>query len=78
MTEQTKIPLPEDKEGKSSGPTLIERVVRNYDLVKLAPAPIPADLVPPASKRRRYRRADEVVEEAEVTPVPEPVAPSVE
>ncbi|MFO1256465.1 MAG: capsular biosynthesis protein [Sphingomonadaceae bacterium] len=73
MTEQTKIPLPDDDGAKAQGPTLIERVVRNYDLVKLAPAPIPADLVPPAAKRRRYRRADEVVEEAEVTPVPEPV-----
>lgn len=73
MTEQTKIPLPQDDEVKAAGPSLIERVVRNYDLVKLAPAPIPADLVPPASSRRRYRRADEVVEEAEVTPVSEPV-----
>ncbi len=73
MTEQTKIPVPQEGEDKPQGPTLIERVVRNYDLVKLAPAPIPADLVPPPSKRRRYRRADEVVEEAEVAPVVEPV-----
>lgn len=33
MTEQTKIPLPEDEAVKASGPSLIERVVRNYDLV---------------------------------------------
>ena len=73
MTEQTKIPLPDEDVAKAQGPSLIERVVRNYDLVKLAPAPIPADLVPPASARRRYRRADEAAEEAEVTPVNEPV-----
>lgn len=69
MTEQTKIPLPKDEDANSGG-SLIERVVRNYDLVKLAPAPIPEDLIPPVAKRRRYRRADEVVEEAEVSPVP--------
>lgn len=73
MTEQTKIPVPPEDEAKAQGPSLIERVVRNYDLVRLAPAPIPADLVPPASKRRRYRRADEVIEEAEVSPVAEAV-----
>ncbi len=73
MTDQTKIPLPEDGEA-AKGPSLIERVVRNYDLVKLAPAPIPEELVPPVAKRRRYRRANEVVEDAEVTPVAEPVA----
>lgn len=73
MTDQTKIPLPEDGEA-AKGPSLIERVVRNYDLVKLAPAPIPQDLVPPVAKRRRYRRADEVVEDAEVSPVAEPAA----
>lgn len=73
MTDQTKIPLPEDGEA-AKGPSLIERVVRNYDLVKLAPAPIPEELVPPVAKRRRYRRASEVVEDAEVTPVAEPAA----
>ena len=73
MTDQTKIPLPEDGEA-AKGPSLIERVVRNYDLVKLAPAPIPEELVPPVAKRRRYRRANEVVEDAEVTPVAEPAA----
>ena len=73
MTDQTKIPLPQDGEA-AKGPSLIERVVRNYDLVKLAPAPIPEELVPPVAKRRRYRRANEVVEDAEVTPVAEPAA----
>ncbi|HOB14047.1 MAG TPA: capsular biosynthesis protein [Novosphingobium sp.] len=77
MTKQTKIPLPEteaEAEVKKDAATLIERVVRNYDLVKLAPAPIPENLVPPPSKRRRYRRADEVVEEAEISPVAEAAA----
>lgn len=76
MTDQTKIPLPEDGEA-AKGPSLIERVVRNYDLVKLNPAPIPQDLVPPVSKRRRYRRADEeVIEDAVVSPVVQPDAPA--
>ena len=81
MTEQSKIPLPEtgpDVEPmaappKRRGATLIERVVRNYDLVQLASAPIPDELIPPASARRRYRRADEVIEDAEVAPVAAPV-----
>ncbi len=72
MTEQTKIPMPEAglqaDPSKRRSATLIERVVRNYDLVKLASAPIPPELVPPASARRRYRRADEVIEQAQVTP----------
>ncbi len=71
MTDQSKIPLPEDEE-PAKGPSLIERVVRNYDLVQLASAPIPENLVPPVAKRRRYRRADETVEDAEVSPVVEP------
>lgn len=68
MTEQTKIPVPPKPEKAS----LIERVVRNYDLVQLVPAPIPEELVPPVAKRRRYRRvsqAAEVAEIAEVAPV---------
>jgi Mrp family chromosome partitioning ATPase len=78
MTEQTKIPLP--KEGAAEkAQSLIERVVRNYDLVQLASAPIPDNLIPPVSKRRRYRRADEAIEDAEVTPVGEvPEAPPVQ
>lgn len=74
MTEQTKIPLPDEEPAKRRGSTLIERVVRNYDLVQLTPAPIPDELIPPAAKRRRYRRADEVVEEAETVQVSQPFA----
>ena len=78
MTEQSKIPMPEGEpaveQPKRKGATLIERVVRNYDLVQLASAPIPEDLIPPPSKRRRYRRADDVIEDAVTTPVAEPDA----
>lgn len=82
MTEHTKIPLPgqmdepDQSDVTPDSATLIERVVRNYDLVKLAPAPIPENLIPPAKSRRRYRRAHEV-EDAEVSPVAEtpPAAP---
>ena len=75
MTKHSKIPVPasegDEAATKPRGATLIERVVRNYDLVQLASAPIPEDLIPQPSKRRRYRRADEVVEEAVITPVVE-------
>ncbi len=79
MTEQSKITTPDDgldspaEAGptKRMGATLIERVVRNYDLVKLAPAAIPEGLIPPPSARRRYRRADEAIEVVEAMPVPE-------
>jgi Mrp family chromosome partitioning ATPase len=76
MTKHTKIPVPEQEEAKQETASLIERVVRNYDLIKFNPAPIPENLVPPAGKRRRYRRADEA-EEAEVAPVAQaaPAAP---
>ena len=79
MTEQSKISLPEEGrdgpneagQSKRKSATLIERVVRNYDLVKFAPAAIPEGLIPPASSRQRYRRADEVIEVAEAVPVNE-------
>ena len=78
MTEHSKIPMPhgepEAELPRRKGATLIERVVRNYDLVQLASAPIPEDLIPPPSKRRRYRRADDVIEDAVVSPVAEVVA----
>lgn len=81
MTKHSKIPVPgQEDDARAAGAeaaSLIERVVRNYDLIKLAPAPIPEDLIPPPSKRRRYRRADEVIEEAEVAPVAA-VAPTTE
>ena len=73
MTKHKKIPLPSDADEPKTA-TLIERVVRNYDLVKFASPPIPENLVPPPSARRRYRRADEEVVEAEVIePAVEPV-----
>jgi len=72
MTEQSKIPVPPQDEPAEAKGSLIERVVRNYDLVKLAPAPIPEELIPPAAKRRRYRRADEVAEVEEVAPAAAP------
>ena len=76
MTEHSKIPMPDgepEAAPQRKGATLIERVVRNYDLVQLASVPIPEDLVPPPSARRRYRRAGDVIEDAVVTPVASPV-----
>lgn len=74
MTKHSKIPVPEQEAAKQEAATLIERVVRNYDLVKFNPAPIPENLIPPASQRRRYRRADEA-EGAQVSPKPEAAVP---
>ncbi len=62
MTKHSKIPVPEQEAAKQEAASLIERVVRNYDLTKLNPAPIPENLIPPPSQRRRYRRADEAEE----------------
>ena len=72
MTKHKKIPVPPG-DAPAKGATLIERVVRNYDLVKFASPPIPENLVPPPSARRRYHRAGKDVVEAEVTPVTEPL-----
>ncbi|MDE2412961.1 MAG: AAA family ATPase [Sphingomonadales bacterium] len=84
MTKHSKIHVPDSdatdaaaSETAKDGGTLIERVVRNYDLVQLASPPIPEDLIPPAAKRRRYSRASDVVEDAVVTPA-EPVSTPVE
>ncbi len=79
MTEHSKIPMPDSEPAvaaaKRQAETLIERVVRNYDLVKLSAAPIPEELVPPPSARRRYRRAADVVE-ADVTGAAAQAAPA--
>jgi Mrp family chromosome partitioning ATPase len=74
MTKHTKIPLPEQEEAKREAASLIERVVRNYDLVRFDTPAIPQNLVPPTSQRRRYRRANEELDE--VAPVAEAVSPS--
>jgi Mrp family chromosome partitioning ATPase len=66
MTKHSKIPVPEQEAAKAQAASLIERVVRNYDLTALNPAPIPENLIPPVSQRRRYRRAEEAA-----APVPE-------
>lgn len=75
MTEHTKIPLPGDQPtpaAKSNdGASLIERVVRNFDLVQLSSPPIPENLVPPAATRKRYRRAGDEIQDAVVAPVEE-------
>lgn len=66
MTEQSKIPVPpQDQASSGAKATLIERAVRNYDLVRISPPPIPEELFAPASKRGgRYRRQAEVDAEA--------------
>ena len=66
MTEQSKIPMPptdeaRDGEKACEKATLIERVVRNYDLARLSPPPIPKELLASTTKRAsRYRRQADV------------------
>ncbi len=68
MTKQTKITVP-DKDDAADGvkATLIERVVRNHDLVRLSPPPIPEELFAASNKRGgRYRRQVDVDAEAAI------------
>jgi Mrp family chromosome partitioning ATPase len=80
MTEQTRIPAPDSETVEEAGNSLLERVVRNYDLVRLSPPPIPEELRGGARKRgtryRRERLGDDKVAEAAVAPVASP-APAV-
>lgn len=78
MTEHTKIPVPGPDEPEVSQATLIERVVRNYDLTRLSPPPIPEELIPAAPRRgRRYRRVDDEPVQVAAAPRPEVVHPDV-
>lgn len=57
MTDQSKIPLPDDgtpPEGKS----LLERAAKAFDIAGLNPAKVPSDLPPPPARRLRKSRAD--------------------
>ncbi len=77
MTEQTKIPLPQG-ESDAEGQSLIERVVRNYDLVRLSPPPIPEELRGARKKRgTSYRRGRPGDEAEAAAPAPEVVVPEV-
>ena len=79
MTEQTKIPLPPEGEGEKAA-TLIERVVRNHDFVRMSPPPIPEELLAPKARHaNRYRRESDVVAEAAAAAeaAPEVVTPEV-
>lgn len=59
MTEQTKLPLTD--QAQRANDSLLERVVRNLDLVRISPPAIPEELLKPAKKRPgRYRRDEEM------------------
>jgi len=75
--EQSKIPVPPHDEpaSESTGETLIERVVRNHDLVRISPPPIPDELLKAPRKRTaRYRREGAEPAVAEAAPAPAPAA----
>lgn len=77
--EQSKIPVPPHDEPASevNGETLIERVVRNHDLVRISPPPIPEELLRSTRKRTaRYRReGDEQPAPQAAEPAPQAAAP---
>jgi Mrp family chromosome partitioning ATPase len=74
MMEQSKIPVPPHDEAPAEGATLIERVVRNYDLVRISPPPIPEELLGPNKRHQaRYRRQgdeDKGASPAQAAPAP--------
>jgi Mrp family chromosome partitioning ATPase len=74
--EQSKIPVPQLDEAPTDGSTSIERVVRNYDLVRISPPPIPEELLRGGKKRGgSYRRQGDDEVSAAAAPVqPVPVA----
>ncbi|HEY0959386.1 MAG TPA: capsular biosynthesis protein [Novosphingobium sp.] len=67
MTDQSKIPMPQD-----SADSLIERAARAYDLRSFSPPPVPGDLAPPQPKpAQRYRATmPEAVRPQPATPPP--------
>ena len=74
--ELSKIPVPphDDTLDAADKSTLIERVVRNYDLVRISPPPIPEELLNKPQKRTgRYSRKGDDAAVASV-PTPAPVA----
>ena len=69
MTEQSKIPLPPKGEGNDEqGNSLFERASGAFGGFK--PAPVPADLATPATRRARKVTLEEVVETVEQTAAP--------
>jgi Mrp family chromosome partitioning ATPase len=71
--EQSKIPVPQLDDAPEDSSTLIERVVRNYDLVRISPPPIPEELLRSGKKRGgSYRRQGD----DEVSPAAAPVQPA--
>ena len=75
--EQSKIPVPPLDAAPEDSATLIERVVRNYDLVRISPPPIPEALLKGGKKRGgSYRRQvdEDAVAAPIASPAPAPVA----
>jgi exopolysaccharide/PEP-CTERM locus tyrosine autokinase len=80
MTEHTRIPVPDhDDADGAARPSLIERVVRNYDLTRLSPPPMPeVEAARPVRRSKRYRMANEPETEAATgAEAPEVVHPEV-
>ncbi len=77
--EQSKIPVPQLDEAPAEGVTSIERVVRNYDLVRISPPPIPEELLRGGKKRGgAYRRAGDEAATPAPTAAPIQAAPVAE
>jgi Mrp family chromosome partitioning ATPase len=78
MTDQSKIPLPQDGAARPSKDSLIERAVESFGWGKLAPPPpVPAHLKPTIPRPEPELRKTECHPEP-VSPAPEPVPVTVE
>ncbi len=71
MTDQTRIPLPDDPDKRES--SLLERATGVFGLDGFRPAPVPRSLAQPAMKRAKVRRAQSDTVPAVAAPVAKPV-----
>ncbi|ANU08138.1 AAA family ATPase [Paraurantiacibacter namhicola] len=71
MTEHSKIPLPEDEDGKAKPATLLERAEAMFGLGDFAPAPMPEKLAKAPAKRGARKKPA-------AKPAPEAIEPAVE
>lgn len=79
MTDQRKIPLPDDGENgvpPESEKSLLERATRSFDLSGFAPAPMPEKLAEPARLRGTKPAAKPPIAAPEAAPKPVDPAPS--
>ncbi len=78
MTEQTKIPAPQDGQQEEASASLIERAVGTFGLEGFAPRPVPQNLAQPVNrpgKRQALRKAEVAADLSGAREVAPPVVP---